>query len=75
MWYLQGHVEEAKVVYREAVEVESDCVEAVYNLGLCQKSLGALEDALGTFKKLSNFLPNNMEVQFQVLVQTFSPVL
>ncbi|KAG0555508.1 hypothetical protein KC19_12G174000 [Ceratodon purpureus] len=62
----RGHVEEAKTVYREAAEVELDCVEAVYNLGLCHKRLGALGDALTTFKKLSNFLPNNIEVLFQV---------
>jgi len=66
MIYVQGRVEEAKAVYREAADVELNCVEAVYNLGLCHKKLGALEDALSTFKKLTNFLPNNIEVLFQV---------
>lgn len=63
---VQGRVEEAKTVYREAAELELDCVEAVYNLGLCHKRLGALEDALSTFEKLINFLPTNIEVLFQV---------
>jgi intraflagellar transport protein 88 len=66
---MQGHVEEAKTVYREAAEVELDCVEAVYNLGLCHKRLGALGDALS-----SNFLPNNIEVLFQVVYRPLSAI-
>lgn len=65
--YSRGRVEEAKAVYQEAAEVELDCVEAVYNLGLCHKRLGALGDALSTFKKLSNSIPNSIEVLFQVM--------
>ena len=67
-------MEEAKTVYREAAEVDLDCVEAVYNLGLCHKTLGALGDALSSFKKLSNFLPNNIEVLFQVMYLPLSGI-
>ena len=43
---LAGHLEPAKELYLEAIGVEADCLEAIYNLGLVNKRLGALEDAL-----------------------------
>ncbi len=37
-----GDLESAKELYLEAIGVEADCVEAIYNLGLANKRLGAL---------------------------------
>lgn len=51
---------------RQAVSVEADCVEAIYNLGLVNKRLGQWEDALVAFKKLHSFLPESLEVLFQI---------
>ena len=58
--------EQALTIYLEAVGVEADCVEAIFNLGLVNKRLGRLEDALVAFKKLNSLLPHNIEVIFQV---------
>lgn len=66
---MQGEIDGAKSIYTEAVDIEAECVEAMYNLGLCQKRLGTLIEALATFKNLSNILPNNVEVLFQVVMQ------
>ena len=37
-------------------------MEAIYNLGLMNKELGALEDALVAFKKVHTIIPDNVEV-------------
>ncbi|KAG6542585.1 hypothetical protein Mapa_016056 [Marchantia paleacea] len=64
--YSRDDVEGALARYTEAVEVEADCVEAIFNTGLSQKRLESLGEALQTFTKLSYLLPNNVEVLFQV---------
>jgi intraflagellar transport protein 88 len=56
----------AAALYQEALSVEADCVEAMYNLGLSQKRLGALPESLATFKKLHTMLPDSPEVMYQV---------
>jgi intraflagellar transport protein 88 len=53
-------------IRRQAVSVEADCVEAIYNLGLVNKRLGQREDALVAFKKLHTILPESLEVLFQI---------
>jgi len=58
--------EQALTIYLEAVGVEADCTEAIFNLGLVNKRLGRLEDALVAFKKLNTILPHNIEVIYQV---------
>jgi intraflagellar transport protein 88 len=58
--------EQALTIYLEAVSVEADCTEAMFNLGLVNKRLGRLEDALAAFKKLNTILPHNIEVIYQV---------
>lgn len=58
--------EQALTIYLEATGVEADCVEAIFNLGLVNKRLGRLEDALVTFKKLNTLLPHNTEVIYQI---------
>ncbi|BBN04340.1 intraflagellar transport protein 88 [Marchantia polymorpha subsp. ruderalis] len=64
--YSRGDVAGALARYTEAVEVEADCVEAIFNTGLSQKRLESLAEALQTFTKLSYLLPNNVEVLFQI---------
>mmetsp|Transcript_17796 Transcript_17796/g.54395 ORF Transcript_17796/g.54395 Transcript_17796/m.54395 type:complete len:682 (-) Transcript_17796:798-2843(-) len=58
----------AKQFYLEAVGVEADCVEAIYNLGLVNLKLSAWTDALCAFEKLHQLVPNSAEVIFQVAV-------
>ena len=47
-----GSAESAKEMYLEAIGVEADCVEAIYNLGVAAKKMGHFKDALAAFKKL-----------------------
>ena len=60
--YSRGELEQAKELYLEAIGVEADCVEAIYNLGLANKKMGLHRDALQAFKKLHRILPRDAEV-------------
>jgi len=64
--YTKGEYESALSMYLEAVGVEADCVEAIYNLGLVNKKLGNHDDALVSFTKLNTIMPNNVEAIFQI---------
>lgn len=41
-------------------------MEAIYNLGLVNKRLGNMDDALVAFKKLNQILPESLEVIYQI---------
>lgn len=47
-----GELDRAKELYLEAIGVEADCVEAIFNLGLVNRQLGALGEAVQAFEKL-----------------------
>ena len=46
-----------------ALENDASCVEALYNLGLCNKKLGMYEDALEIFFKLQTIVRNHSQVK------------
>lgn len=58
--------ETAKQFYLEAIGVEADCVEAMYNLGLVNMQLKNYKEALLAFQKLHQIVPNNGEVIYQM---------
>jgi len=64
--YVKGELERAKELYLEAIGVEADCVESIYNLGLVNKKLGVLQEAQQAFEKLHSIIPNNPEVIYQI---------
>merc|ERR1719163_300133 len=64
--YVKGELERAKELYLEAIGVEADCVESIYNLGLVNKKLGVLMEAQQAFEKLHSIVPNNPEVIYQI---------
>merc|ERR1711920_650435 len=64
--FSKGEFEHAKELYLEAVGVEADCIEAIYNLGLVNKRMGVLDEALQAFDKLHSIVPSNTEVIFQI---------
>ena len=49
-------------LYSVALENDASCVEALYNLGLCNKKLGMYEDALEVFFKLQTIVRNHSQV-------------
>jgi Flp pilus assembly protein TadD len=62
----RGEHDRAKELYLEAIGVEADCIEAIYNLGLVNKHMGVLTEALQAFEKLHTIVPNSPEVIFQI---------
>ena len=60
---------EARSHFMDAVSLEADCAEAIYNLGLVSKALGNLDDALTAFKKMNSMLTDDTAAMFQVSVQ------
>ena len=56
----------AKELYLEAIGVEADCVEAIYNLGVVNKRMGALPDAVQAFRKLHRLVPDDSGVVWQL---------
>ncbi|XP_074642143.1 intraflagellar transport protein 88 homolog [Tubulanus polymorphus] len=58
--------EKAREFYREALNNDSSCIEALFNLGLCNKKLARLEDALDCFFKLHAILRNSAQVMYQI---------
>jgi len=64
--FVHGMFEQARELYLEAIGVEADCIEAIYNLGLCNKRLGFLEDALQAFRKLHRIVPKDVQVMYQM---------
>lgn len=44
--------ENAKEYYLEAIGVEANCIEAIYNLGLVNKRIANFEEAIQAFDKL-----------------------
>ena len=65
-YFVQGQYERAKELYLEAIGVEADCTESIFNLGLVNKRLGYLSDALQAFDKLHSIVPNLPEVIYQI---------
>ena len=64
--YQAGDLGRAKEMYLEAVGVEADCVEGIYNLGLVNLKAGSLEEAHQAFDKLHTILPTVPEALFQL---------
>jgi intraflagellar transport protein 88 len=64
--FVSGKLEAAKDLFLEAIGVEADCTEAIYNLGLVNKRLDAFEDALRAFKKLHRIIPKDSRVVYHL---------
>mmetsp|Transcript_390 Transcript_390/g.998 ORF Transcript_390/g.998 Transcript_390/m.998 type:complete len:533 (+) Transcript_390:3-1601(+) len=72
--------ENAKELYMEGIGVEADCVEAIFNLGLCKRTMARLEQRLGNmeeykkqlraalqaFEKLYSILPESPECNYNI---------
>ena len=62
----RGDLEKAKEFYSVALENDASCVEALYNLGLCNKKLALYEEALETFFKLQSIVRNHHEIVYHI---------
>ena len=50
--FINEEYDKSKEFFLEAIGVEADCVEAIYNLGLVYKTLGYYNESLQAFEKL-----------------------
>ena len=64
--YVAQEYQRAKELYLEAVGVEADCIEAIFNLGLVNMKLNAYQEAHGAFDKLHTILPSVPEALFNL---------
>lgn len=64
--FAAGDYGRARDMYLEAVGVEADCVEAIFNLGLVNLRLNAVTEAHHAFDKLHTILPSVPEALFQL---------
>ena len=62
----RGELEQAQEIYLEAIGVDTDCMEAIYNFALVQRHLENHQEALQAFQKLERLAPNSPEVIFQI---------
>jgi len=60
--FINEDYDRAKEFFLEAIGVEADCIEAIYNLGLVYKRLGYYNESLQAFEKLHTIIPNSYEV-------------
>lgn len=60
----RGDLEKARDCYREAIQSDASCVEAMYNLALVYKRLHRYQDALQYFSKLNVVLRNDAQVRY-----------
>lgn len=56
----------AKDCYLEAIGVQSDCIEAIYNLGMYHEVMNSYIEAIQAFTKLNDNVPNIPEVLYKL---------
>lgn len=64
--FMAGEYPRAKELYLEAIGVEADCVEAIFNLGLVNLKMNAIGEAQQAFDKMHTILPSAPEALFQL---------
>lgn len=64
--YVDGDSEGAIALYKEALENDFSCHEALYNLGLVYKRCKNYRESLNCFMKLHNIAPSNAQVLYQI---------
>lgn len=63
---MAGDHARAREMYLEAVGVEADCIEAIYNLGLVNLKLNNIQEAQSAFDKLQTSLSTMPEALYQL---------
>ena len=70
---MAGDLNRAKEMYLEAIGVEANCIEALFNLGLVNLKLNYKAEANQAFEKLHTILPSASEVK-HILYIWYIPV-
>lgn len=64
--FAKGAYEKAKEFYNLALENDSSCIEALYNLGLAHKKTDHLDESLACFSKLQAIINSHPDVLYQI---------
>lgn len=64
--FVNGDITSAKDLYLEAIGIQADCVQAIFNLGLANAQLGLAEEAIYAFEKAHRTTPNNPQIIHQI---------
>lgn len=64
--FFNGDFDSAKNMFLEAIGVQADCIQAIFNLGLTNAQLGLAEEAIMAFDKVHLLTPNDPQVLFQI---------
>lgn len=65
-YYCKRDFIRAKENYLEAIGVEADCIEALYNLAFVNKQISAYNEAMTALEKLQTVATNLPEVPYQI---------
>ena len=66
IFYIKEDYLKAKEFYLEAIGVQSDCIEAIYNLGMVNIRMDSIYEAIQAFEKLHSVCPNIPEVLYKI---------
>jgi len=64
--FVNGDFTAAKDLYIEAIGIQTDSSQAIFNLGLANAQLGLAEEAIHAFKQVHEITPNDPQVLFQI---------
>ena len=59
-------IENAKIAYQDAINVDADAADALFNLGVLHQNTQTYSNALLHFKKLNVVMKDNPEVLFNL---------
>lgn len=65
-YFHRNNFTRAKENYLEAIGIEADCVEALYNLSFVNKKINCYGEALNALEKLRSIISNSPEVLYQI---------
>ena len=64
--FVNGEFTSAKELYTEAIGIQADCVQAIFNLGLVNAQLGLAEEAIHAFENAHRITPNDPQIIYQM---------
>jgi protein O-GlcNAc transferase len=63
---LKGHAKEAINYYLKALQINPNCAEAHFNLGLIYHDIGQMNDAINNYQRYLQFNPNDPDVHLNI---------
>ena len=60
--FVNGDFTSAKELYTQANDIQADCLQAIFNLGLANAQLGLAEDAIHAFERAHRITPNDPQI-------------